>query len=79
MGDRRRRWSELTPAVRRRILALVPVQLGLLVAALLDVRRRPAAELTAPKPVWTVVCFINFVGPLAYFAFGRRGHRSGGP
>ena len=48
------------------------VQVGLLAAALLDLRGRPAAELTAPKPVWMAACFVNFVGPLAYFAFGRR-------
>jgi hypothetical protein len=68
----RRTWGSLRPAQRRWILLLVPVQLTLLAAALRDLLRRPATDLTGPKPVWVAVCFVNFVGPLAYFAFGRR-------
>jgi hypothetical protein len=70
-----RRWSELVPTERATIVLLGAVQAGLLAAALRDVRRRPADELTAPKPVWVAACFVNFLGPIAYFAFGRRGPR----
>lgn len=48
------------------------VQFALLGAALADLRRRERAELTAPLWVWGGVVFVNVVGPLAYFAFGRR-------
>ena len=66
------RWNGLGTARRRTIVLLGAVQVGLLAVALLDLRGRPAAELTAPKSVWFAACFVNFVGPLAYFAFGRR-------
>ena len=69
---RRRRWPELAPAERRAIVLLGAVQAGLLAAALRDVLRRPASELTAPKPLWVAACFVNFLGPIAYFVFGRR-------
>ena len=49
------------------------VQLALLDAtALSDLARRPSAEVNGSKRVWVAVSFVNFVGPLAYFAFGRR-------
>ena len=76
---RRRRWSELAPAERATIVLLGAVQAGLLGAALRDVLRRPAGELTAPKPVWVAACFVNFLGPIAYFVFGRRGPRRPSP
>jgi drug/metabolite transporter (DMT)-like permease len=72
----RRAWHELSPSQRWWITLLGAVQAGLLAAALRDVVHRPAAELTAPKPVWVAACFVNFVGPLAYFVFGR--HRGSG-
>jgi Phospholipase_D-nuclease N-terminal len=64
--------ERLDPAQRRWILLLGAVQTGLLAAALHDLARRPAAELTAPKPVWVAACFVNIVGPLAYFLLGWR-------
>lgn len=69
---RRRGWSELSTAERGLAVSAAVVQLGLLAAALRDVSRRPAAALSAPKPVWVAACFVNFVGPIAYFLLGRR-------
>ena len=48
------------------------MQVGLLIAALVDLRRRPADQLRGSKAMWTAVSFVNFAGPLAYFVFGRR-------
>jgi hypothetical protein len=48
------------------------VQLGLLIAAERDIRRRPAALIRGPKTRWRLLCLINFLGPLSYFTFGRR-------
>jgi hypothetical protein len=44
----------------------------LLVAALKDIHRRPAAEIKGGKRLWTAVAFVNTIGPIAYFAFGRK-------
>lgn len=48
------------------------VQLGLLGAALTDLKRRSSAEVNGSRAAWTAVSFVNFIGPLAYFAFGRK-------
>jgi hypothetical protein len=48
------------------------VQVGLLVAALTDLRRRSAAQLRGSKSMWKMLSCVNFLGPLAYFAFGRK-------
>jgi hypothetical protein len=54
------------------VVAAVAVQVGLLVAALADLWRRPADQLRGSKAAWMAVSCVNFVGPLAYFAFRRR-------
>ena len=69
---RTQQWSDLSPGRRAAMIVAGIVQIGLLVAALVDIRRRPAKEINGRKGVWTAVAFVNYVGPLAYFAFGRR-------
>jgi hypothetical protein len=60
--------------LRRRLtpLTLLVVQLGPLVAAELDIKRRPASEVRGRKGWWRLICLINFLGPLSYFRWGRR-------
>lgn len=65
-------WSDLTPGQRALALAAAGLQVGLLVAALADIRRRPPDQVRGSKAIWVAVSFINFVGPLAYFRYGRR-------
>lgn len=65
-------WRELNSA-QKAVLALAGViEVLLLLAALLDLRRRPAEQIRGSKRVWTLVAFLNYVGPLAYFLFGRK-------
>src|SRR5262249_38409376 len=64
--------SELTHAQRRSIVLAGIVQLALLAAALFDIRRRPSQEINGSKLLWTGLAFVNFIGPLAYFLFGRK-------
>jgi hypothetical protein len=68
----KKRWRDLSGRQRAGITGAGVVQLGLLAAALADLRRRPAKRVRGSKKVWFGVSFVNFVGPLAYFAFGRR-------
>jgi hypothetical protein len=68
----RKQWRDLSPVQRASVFVLVSIQVSLLVAALADLRRRPAAAVRGPKPVWGAVAFINYIGPLAYFVFGRK-------
>jgi hypothetical protein len=67
-----KRWQDLTGRQRYAIGALLVVQFALLGAALRDVRRRPEQELRGSRRLWTLAVFVNFVGPVAYFLFGRR-------
>ena len=69
---KKQRWSDLSQRQRAGIAAAGTVQLALLVTALADLRRRPSDQVRGSKAIWTAVCFVNFVGPLAYFRFGRR-------
>jgi hypothetical protein len=77
---RRTPWRDLTPRQRQGIVIRGTLQLGLLGAALNDLRRRPATELNGPKVLWVAVTCVNYlgIGPLVYFLFGRRGPGSRG-
>lgn len=68
----KQRWSDLSTGQRTAVVGAGVLQLGLHLAALVDLRRRPAAQIRGSKRTWAVLSFVNFVGPLAYFAFGRR-------
>jgi hypothetical protein len=67
-----KRWSELSTGQRRSIVLSGVVQVTLLIAALVDMRRRPQDEIRGNKWLWTAAAFVNFVGPISYFLFGRR-------
>ncbi len=70
--DRKQRWSDLTPGMRRGVIAAATVEVGLAAAAWIDLARRPAARVNGPKPAWAAAIAVNIVGPLAYFRWGRR-------
>ena len=72
MARRTRRWRDLTPAQRWVILGGGAVQVALQAAALWDLRNRPSAELRGSRRWWIAASFVNYLGPLAYFAVGRR-------
>ena len=69
---KKKRWSDLSPGQQRATVAAGIVEMGMKVAALVDLRRRPAEEIRGPKALWVALLFVNFVGPVAYFAFGRK-------
>jgi hypothetical protein len=71
----RKKWSNLSAGQKRGIALSGAVQIGLLIAALLDIHRRPVEQVRGSKWVWTAVSFINFAGPISYFAFGRKRRR----
>lgn len=64
----------MTSAQRRGILALSAVEVVLAGVAWADLARRPAEAINGRKRWWAVVIAVNFVGPLAYFRWGRKGH-----
>ena len=73
-----KQWQDFTDRQKRGIVVLGVLQLMLLAAALIDIRRRPAEEINGSKRLWTMVVFINGIGPIAYFLLGRKRPASAG-
>jgi len=69
---RQKQWKDLTTAQKRSLVLLGVLQLVLLAAALIDIRRQPADAINGSKRLWTAVVFVNFIGPITYFLFGRK-------
>ncbi len=69
---RRKQWSDLATGQQRTIQLAGVLQLTLLVLALWDIWHRPVDEIRGDRRLWTALSFVNLVGPLAYFAFGRK-------
>jgi hypothetical protein len=67
-----KQWQDFSPAQKIGASAVAIVQVSLLVAALVDIARRPAQQVHGPKWAWALVSFINFIGPISYFLFGRK-------
>jgi len=68
----RKRWEDLSLAQQRAIAILGVLQFTLLVAALVDIWRSPEEKIQGSRITWTLVSFVNFFGPVAYFLFGRK-------
>jgi hypothetical protein len=67
-----KRWEDLSARQKVGMAVAAAIQLALLSAALVDLWRRPRAQVRGSKRWWAAASFVNFVGPLAYFTFGRR-------
>lgn len=71
----KRRWRDLSEHTRRLILITGAFEGALKIAALLDLRRRPADQVRGSKKAWgAAIVLINSAGavPIAYFLRGRR-------
>jgi hypothetical protein len=72
-----KKWDTLTRS--QKIITIVStsvsgvIQLTLMILAWRDLRRRPAEQIRGGKKwVWVLVSLMDYVGPLAYFIFGRK-------
>jgi hypothetical protein len=68
----KKKWSDLSDGQRALVIAMAAAELSLKAAALIDIRRRPAEQISGPKGLWRAAMIVNFFGPLSYFAFGRK-------
>jgi hypothetical protein len=71
----RKQWSDLSERTRRLLITAAVAEGILRVAALLDIKRRPASQIRGPKWLWAaVVAVVSSAGivPVSYFVFGRR-------
>jgi hypothetical protein len=69
----RKTWSELSGGQRTAVLVLGSLQLSLAATAWTDLARRPAGQVNGRKALWALIIAINWIGPLSYFRWGRRG------
>jgi len=71
-ADAERKWGELSERQRALLLAAAAAELSLKIAALIDIKRRPADRIRGPKTLWRAAMAINLLGPVSYFAVGRK-------
>ena len=71
MADKKR-WSDMSGGQRTVIVVAAGVEIVLTATALVDLARRPRAQVRGPKPLWALGCFVQPIGPIAYLAIGRR-------
>jgi hypothetical protein len=68
----RKKWKDLTPGQQTAVLVLGSIQLSLAATAWTDLARRPASQVNGRKGVWAAVIAVNWIGPFAWFRWGRR-------
>ncbi len=75
MRESSRRWADLPQPVRIGMVAAGSAEAVLRVWSLIDLARRPAAQVRGPKALWGLsLMVVNSVGvlPLIYLTKGRR-------
>jgi Phospholipase_D-nuclease N-terminal len=68
----KKQWSDLTDGQRAAIVVGGAVELVLTTLALVDLVRRPAAQVRGRKALWALGSVVQPVGPVAYLLLGRR-------
>ena len=54
------------------LVPIVAIQLGLMIAALIDLERDERRVRGGSKLVWIlIIVFVNLIGPILYFTVGR--------
>jgi hypothetical protein len=69
---KKKTWKEMPPSAKIGTIVVGIAQMSLLAAAQRDISRRPAELINGPKAAWRAASFINFIGPMGYFIFGRK-------
>jgi hypothetical protein len=72
----KRKWRDMSGEEQRAVLVLALIQLALAATAWADLASRPVHEVNGNKGTWAALIGINFIGPLAYFRWGRVRTRS---
>ncbi|MDD7937943.1 hypothetical protein PHK61_05865 [Actinomycetospora lutea] len=70
------RWDDLDPRLQRAIVFAAGLEIGLKIAALIDLAPRPRHEIRGEKAAWAAaITLINAAGvvPVVYFLHGRVG------
>ena len=67
-----KKWSELSSSQKRAVYVIGAVEAAMTLAAVRDLSRSTPSQLRGPKAAWALAVFVQPVGPIAYFAVGRR-------
>jgi len=67
----RKRWRELNKTQQTAIIVIGAAEVIVTTIALVDLTRRPAENIRGKKSIWALACFVQPIGPIAYFTFGR--------
>ena len=65
-------WAGLSAPQKIGIIVMGAIQVGLLVIGLWDVAHRKPEELRGDRRFWVGFMFVNWIGPLTYFVYGRK-------
>ncbi len=68
----KKRWSDLSLTQKCAIVTGGTIQVGLLALGLWDLAHRRADEVRGDRRLWAGLMFIDWFGPIAYFAYGRK-------
>jgi len=69
---KKKKWKDLSDMQKAAIFLLGIASIALLVAALVDIQKRAPEEINGNKNAWRLLAFVNSIGPIAYFLFGRK-------
>jgi hypothetical protein len=69
----RRQWGDLSGRQRAALLAVGGVQWLLAARAWWDLAHRSPAQVNGRRGMWAAVIGINWIGPLAWYRWGRVG------
>jgi hypothetical protein len=70
--NRKKTWSELSPAARAAIALGGLAEVVVTSVALRDLVRRPAVLVRGPKPLWGAALLVQPIGSPLYLLVGRR-------
>jgi hypothetical protein len=65
-------WGDLSPTKKVCIIIGATIQFGLLAAGLWDLAHRSPDEVRGDRRFWAGFMFVNWIGPIAYFCYGRK-------
>ena len=71
MADKKS-WKDFSSGQKAAMIVLGLIQVALLIAAQRDIGRTRDSEINGSKGMWRALAFVNWVGPISWFVFGRK-------
>ena len=65
-------WKDMNGKRKTGVVIIGLAQVALTAVAYRDLIKRPAEQIEGTKLAWSVALLVNWIGPLTYFAKGRK-------